>query len=79
VCGVVALATKHVECRRYEIARMPKLEVVFARPPFEHQLIFGTEPITVFPKFLCVLKVVRDLVKAAKYADEPKNECPKNT
>ena len=49
-----------------ETAKMPKLKVVFAHPLFEHHLIFGTEPITLLPKFLCVLKVVGDLVKAAK-------------
>jgi hypothetical protein len=51
---------------RNEIARMPKLKVVFAHPLFEHQLILGTEPIPLLPKFLCVLKVEGDLVEAAK-------------
>jgi hypothetical protein len=59
---------------RNEIARMPKLKVVFAHPLFEHQLIFGTEPVTLLPKFLCVLKIVSDLVKPAKYAGKRKNE-----
>jgi hypothetical protein len=49
-----------------ETARMPTLKVVFARPAFENQLIFRGSAITFLPKFLCVLKVVGDLVKAAK-------------
>jgi hypothetical protein len=51
---------------RNEIARMPKLKVVFARPLFVDQLIIRGGAITLLPKFLCVLKVVGDFVKAAK-------------
>ena len=49
-----------------EFARMPNLKVVFARPPFENQFIFRGGAITFLPKFLRVLKVVGDLVEAAK-------------
>jgi hypothetical protein len=34
---------KVLNADRSEIARMPNLKVVFERPLFEHQLIFGTE------------------------------------
>jgi len=45
---------------------MTNLKVVFARPAFENQLIFRGSAITFLPKLLCVLKVVGDLIKAAK-------------
>jgi hypothetical protein len=53
---------------------MLKLKVVFAHPLFERQLKFSTDPITSRPNFLWVLKVIGDLVKAAKYPGKRSNE-----
>jgi hypothetical protein len=51
---------------RSELGRMPKLKKVFARPPFERQLIFRTDAITLRPKSFSIMQIVSQFVEAAK-------------